>query len=199
MTVTVGTLDRRTLTFLVGGILAVLILRLGVYRDTAAPVVVAPAESIPAAEHRLDRMRQLAATVAGKQAVLRQAQEELNKREAGILKADTAAQAGAELLDVIRKAAMANGIDARGAEEVNRVKPLANDYGEVSVTVTFTCAIEQLVNFLAALTNEPEILATNEINISGGNDKNKNLQVRLSLSGVVLKKLVPEKKAGVFF
>jgi type II secretory pathway component PulM len=198
MTVTMGTLDRRTLTFLVGGVLAVLLLRFGVYRDTVTPVV-APAESIPAAEHRLDRMRQLAATVPGKQAVLQQAQEELKKREAGILKADTAAQAGAELLDVIRKTAMANGIDARGAEEVNRVKPLANDYGEVSVTVTFTCAIEQLVNFLAALTNEPEILATNEINISGGNDKNKNLQVRLSLSGVVPRKLVPEKKVGVVF
>jgi Tfp pilus assembly protein FimV len=198
MTVTVGTLDRRTVAILAGGILTVLILKFGVYRDTAVPVV-APAESIPAAEHRLERMRELAATVPGRQAVWQQAQEELKKREAGILKADTAAQAGAELLDVIRKAAMANGIDARGAEDVNRVKPLANDYGEVSVTVTFTCAIEQLVNFLAALTNEPEILATNEIDISGGNDKNKNVQVRLSLSGVVLKKLVPEKKTGVVF
>ena len=100
------------------------------------------------------------------------------------------------MLDVIRRAAMANGIDARGAEEVNRVKPLANDYGEVSVTVTFTSGIEQLVNFLAGLANEPQILATNEINVSGGNDKNKNVQVRLSLSGVVLKKLVPERRGA---
>jgi type II secretory pathway component PulM len=198
MTLTLGALDRRTVGILVGGVLAVLILRFGVYRD-APPAVVAPEESIPAAEHRLERVRQLAATVSGKQAVLQQAQDELRKRETGILRADTAAQAGAQLLDVIRKAAIANGIDARGAEEVNRVKPLANDYGEVSVTVTFACGIEQLVNFLAALTNEPEILATNEINISGGADRNKIVQVRLSLSGVVPKKLVPEKKGVSVF
>ena len=195
---TLGTLDRRTSGLLVGGVLLVLFLRFGVYRDTPAPVVAAE-ESIPAAEHRLDRLRQLAATTAGKQAVLQQAKDELHKRETGILKADTVAQAGAQLLDVIRKAATANGIDARGAEEVNRIKALANDYGEVSVTVTFTSGIEQLVNFLAALTNEPEILATNEINISGGGDKNKNVQVRLSLSGVVPRKLVPEKKGVAVF
>jgi hypothetical protein len=191
---TLGSLDlKKAAVLLIGG--ALLLIRLvSLFKDSPAPVV-ASAESVPVAERRLERMRELAATVPGKEAVLKQALAELNTRETGILKADTAAQAGAQLLDVIRRVAMLNGIDARGAEEVNRVKPLANDYGEVSVTVTFTCGIEQLVNFLAALANEPQILATNEINISGGNDKNKNVQVRLSLSGVVPKKLVPEKKA----
>jgi type II secretion system (T2SS) protein M len=196
MTLTMGTLDRRTLGLLAGGVLAVLILRFGVYRDTPAPVV-APAESIPVAEHRLERLRQLAATVPGKQAVVKQAAAELETREAGILKADTAAQAQAQLLDVVRRVAMANGIDARGAEEM-RVRPLANDYGEVSVAVTFGCAIEQLVNFLAALASEPQILATNQINISGGSDKKKNVQVRLGLSGVVAKKLVPARRGPSF-
>jgi hypothetical protein len=55
------------------------------------------------------------------------------------------------------------------------------------------------VNFLAALANEPEILATNEIQVSGGNDKKKNVQVRLSLSAVVPRKLVPEKKGLATF
>jgi hypothetical protein len=65
--------------------------------------------------------------------------------------------------------------------------------------VTFTCGIDQLVNLLAALANEPEILATNQIQVTGGNDKKKNLQVRLNLSGVVPRKLVPEKKGvGTF-
>ena len=198
MTMTLGTVDRKTLGILVGGVLLVLVLRFGVYRDTPAPVV-APAQSVPLAENRLERMRQLVATVPGKEAVLKQAMAELSTRESGILKADTAAQAGAQLLDVIRRAAMANGISAGGAEEVNRVKPLTNDYGEVAVTVTFTCGIEQLINFLASLANEPQILATNEINIATANDKNKNVQVRLSLSGVVPKKLVPEKKGATFF
>jgi hypothetical protein len=198
VSVAIGTLDRKKLGILLVG-LALLVIRLvTLFRDTPAAVV-ASAESVPIAERRLERMRQLAATVPGEEAVLQEARAELAAREAGILKADTAAQAGAQLLDVIRKAAMANGIDARGAEEVNRVKPLADDYGEVSVTVTFTCGIEQLVNLLAGLANEPQILATNEINVSGGTDKNKNVQVRLSLSGVVPKKLVPERKGALPF
>jgi hypothetical protein len=42
-------------------------------------------------------------------------------------------------------------------------------------------------------------MATQEIGISGGSDKKKNVQVRLSLSGVVSKKLLPQKKGtGVF-
>jgi hypothetical protein len=197
MSVTLGTLDRKTLAILVGGITLLVIRVVTLNRDSPPPVV-ASGNSIPIAEHRLERMRLLAATVPGKETVLKQAMAELSAREKGILNADTAAQAGAQLLDVIRRVAMTNGIDARGAEEVNRIKPLANDYGEVAVTVQFTCGIEQLVNFLAALANEPQILSTNEISVSGGNDKNKNVQVRLGLSGVVAKKLVPKKGVAAF-
>jgi Tfp pilus assembly protein PilO len=195
----VGSISRKQLAIMVLGLALLVVRVVTLLRDNSPAPVVASADSIPIVEHRLERLRQLAATVPGKEVVLKQAQAELRTREAGILKADTAAQAGAQLLDVIRRVGMANGIDVRGAEEVNRIKPLANDYGEVSVAVNFTCGIEQLVNFLAALADEPQILATNEINISGGNDKNKNVQVRLSLSGVAPKKLVPEKRGIAAF
>jgi hypothetical protein len=183
---------------LLGGLLLIVVLRFGVYGDRQAQVV-PPSESVPAAEKRLERLRQVAATVPGKEAVLKQALAELGTREKGILKADTAAQAQAQLLNVIHTIAAANGIDARGAEGFPAPKPLAKDYGEVSVPVTFTCGIDQLVNFLAAIANEPDILATNAIQVTGGNDKKKNVQVRLSLSGVVPKKLVPEKKGVASF
>lgn len=189
-----GKLDRWKLAILVVGPVLIL-LRLGVFQSSDTNVV-APSESIPVAEQRLDRLRKLAATVPGKEAVLKQATAELISREAGVLKADTAAQIQAQLLDAIRQAATANGIDARGAEEL-RVQALANDYGEVSVVETFTCGIEQLVNLLADLANRPQIMATNEITITGGNDKKKNVQVRLSLSGVVSKNLVPQQKKGL--
>lgn len=191
-----GKLDRWKAAILVLGPVLIL-LRLGVFQSSDAPVV-APTESIPVAEQRLERLRRMAATVPGKEAVLKQAAAELNAREAGVLKADTAAQVQAQLLDTIRQAATANNIDARGAEEL-RVQPLASDYGEVSVVETFTCGIEQLVNLLADLANRPQIMATNEISISGGNDKNKNVQVRLNLSGVVSKKLVPQKRGLASF
>ena len=122
---TVGTLDRRMLFVLLGGLLLIAVLRFGVYGDRPTQVV-APSESIPAAENRLERLRQIAATVPGKEAVLKQASAELETREKGILKADTAAQAQAQLLNVIHTVAAANGIDARGAEGFPAPKPLAS-------------------------------------------------------------------------
>jgi len=194
--VTLSGKDRRYLAIVAAGVILIF-LRLYLHDDSTAAVV-SSLDSVPVAERRLDRLRQLAATAPGKEAVLKQAQAELQAREAGILKADTAAQAQAQIQDTIRQAASANGIDARGAEEL-RVRPLANDYGEVIVSESFTCGIEQLVNLLADLANRPQILATEEINITGGNDKQKKVQVRLTLSGVVPKKLVPEKKGVASF
>lgn len=194
---TVGTLDRKTVIFLIAGLAVIAILRFGVYGD-AGTATVAPAESIPKAEQRLQRVRQLAAMLPGKEAVLKQAGAELAAREKGLIVADTYQQAQAYLLSLIQRVAQGNGFSAPGAESMN-VKPLGNDYGEVSVNVAFTCGIDQLVNFLAQIANQPELLATNEINISGGSDKKKNLLVRLSLSGVVPKKLLPAKKTGGAF
>lgn len=126
---------------------------------------------------------------------MKQASGELESREKGMLKADTSAQAQAQLQDLLHKVGAANGIDIRGVEEA-RVKPFGNDYGEAAVTVRFSCLIEQLVNLLAALANQPELLSTSEIQITGSADKNKVIQVRLTLSGVVSRKLTLEKKTG---
>ena len=82
----------------------------------------------------------------------------------------------------------------RGVDQFSEAKPLGTDYGVVSVTETFTCGIDQLVNFLSDLANSPGLIATNDIQVTGGNDKKKNIQVRVSLSAVVPRKLVPVKK-----
>jgi hypothetical protein len=107
--------------------------------------------------------------------------------------ADTAAQAQAQLLEIIRRVGKDEGIDVRGAEEM-KVRPLADDYGEVVVAVSFTCRIEQFVNFMTDLANRPELIATSDIRVALGNPKEKTVVVRLGLSGVVPRKLVPEKK-----
>ncbi len=194
---TVGNFDRKTFYLLLGGLAVIAVLRWGVYGDRTTPVAAA-VQTVPAAEKRLELLRRKAATVPGNQALLKQVSAELATRESGVLHSDTAAQAQAQLLDIIHRVAAANGFDARGAEELREAKALGTDYGEVSVTVAFTCQIDQLVNFLAQLANEPEILATNSIHINSLNDKKKNIQVRLSLSGVVPRKLVPVKKVGSF-
>ena len=71
----------------------------------------------------------MAATVKGKQALLDQAMAELKVRENGIIKADTAAQAQAQFMDLIHRVAAANGFDARGAEQLTEARPLGADYG----------------------------------------------------------------------
>ena len=119
------------------------------------------------AEKRLERLRQIAATVPGKETLMKQASAELESREKGMLKAETGAQAQAQLQELLHKVGASNGIDIRGVEDP-RIKLFGNDYGEASVTVRFTCLIEQLVNLLAALANEPELLSTNEIQVTGG-------------------------------
>jgi len=188
--VTVGTLDKKTAFRLAAGVAAILILRFWVMADRT-PAVVGVMDSAPAAEKRLEALRQAAATVPGKEALLKQELAELDSREKGMLKAETGAQAQSQLSDLLHTTGAANGIDIRGMEDW-RVRALGTDYGEVSVTVRFACKIEQLVNFLAALANVPHLLSTNQIAINGTTEKNKTIQVRLSLSGVVSKKLVPK-------
>jgi hypothetical protein len=189
-----GTLDRKTALLWISGVALILILRFGVLTDRS-PAVVTASESVPMAEKRLERLRQIAATVPGKEALMKQVSGELEAREKGMLKAETGAQAQAQLQDLLHRVGGSNGIDIRGVEDM-RIKAFGSDYGEASVTVRFTCLIEQLVNLLAALANEPEMLSTNEIQVNGGTDKNKAIQVRLTFSGVVSKKLVPKNAGG---
>jgi hypothetical protein len=76
---------------------------------------------------------------------------------------------------------------------------MGDNYGEVSVAVSFECQIEKLVNFLADLTAQPELLATSEIRISSANLKEKTVGVRLGLTGVVPRALVPARKGPALF
>jgi multidrug efflux pump subunit AcrA (membrane-fusion protein) len=189
---TTGSLDRRTVLILAAGVLSILVLRFVVMGDKQ-PAAVTESESVPLAEQRLAKLRETLATVPEKEKTAHQASAELATREKGMILADTAAQAQAQLLEIIRRAGKDEGIDVRGAEEM-KVRPLADDYGEVVVAVSFTCRIEQFVNFMTALANRRELLATSDIRVAAANPKEKTVQVRLGLSGVVPRKLVPVKK-----
>jgi len=189
---------RERALLLVAGTLAVLVaVRLGVGNSGPA-VAEASVDSVEMAEKKLIKLRQLAATVPGKEAVLKQANALLASKEVGVIQAETAQQAQAQLLQVIRALGKTEGIDARGGE-FGPVKPLGADYGEVSVSVAFECRIEQLVNFLADLTSEKQLLASSDVRINSSDTKEKTLSVRLSLSGVIPRKLVPEQKGPSLF
>ncbi len=144
-------------------------------------------------------MRQQAATVAGKQQVLNQVTAELAQREKGIVQAGTAPQAQALLLDIVRRTARAQTPPVElGAVEFQPASQLG-DYAEVHVGVTFICHIEELLNLLADLANRPEAITADEMHINAHDARQKTILVRLIVSGVVPRRLVPDKKGSARF
>ena len=186
--------DRRALAGL--GVMAAAAAAYAIYLFTsggAAPPAAAQSDSIPAAEKRLARVRQQAATVSGKQHVLDQVSGELTQREKGIIQAGTAAQAQALLLDIVRRTARAQTPPVEfGSVEFQPPSKLG-EYAEVRVGVPFTCHIEELLNLLADLANRPEAIAVDDMRISAHDAKQKTILVRMVVSGVVPLRLVPDK------
>lgn len=196
---TISDRDRRALILLAVGLAAAAILRFA-FSDNPA-VGVAPAnvsqDSIGLARQRLARLRQLAAILPAREAAMKQAASDLANRERGIIQADTAPQAQAALLEIARRVGKNDQIDVRGGDF--GAPKAFGDYGMVYTTITFECHIEQLVNFLADLSREPELVVPSEERMASGNPKEKTMTVRMVLAGVVAKKLVPEKKGLAAF
>ena len=172
-----------------------------IYRYTTGGPVTAEALTVdvPTTERRLLRTKQLALSLPSRQAVLQQTRQDLGKREKALLKGDTAAQAQGVLLQTVRKVCRSQQppLDIT-ASELGQVRPLGKEYGEVLVTVGLNCRVEQLLNVMAELTQQPDLIATDDVRVSSNSDKTKMLNVRLTVAGVVDRKLVPEKRGPTF-
>jgi hypothetical protein len=186
--------DKTALVVLAAAVIVWLILQLALPGESPAKPAVT-SDSIPAAEKRLARLRQLSGGVPGEEEVLKRVSAELAQRETGIIQAETGPQAQAQLLEIIRRVAKAQTppLDAKPAE-LGQITRWSDDYGEVQVSVALECRIEELLNLLADLTKQPEALGTRDLRIAVANAKEKTLGVRLTVSGVVPRRLVPEKK-----
>jgi len=183
--------DRRALILLAAAAIV-----FGGYRYLFSPSAdpVTGIDSVPLAVRRLDSLRQISAALPDKEIALKQVDAELAAREKAILAAGTAAQAQARLLEVARRVGNANGIEIRGGELLTP-KTFGDAYGEVFAGVTFTCHIDQFVNFYADLSREPDLVSPSDLVVNAqGDPKAKMISVRMILSGVVPRKLVPEKK-----
>jgi len=186
--------EKRLLYLLGPAVLIVLFIRFVVLSDSSPSTKPIPAiRSASQTEKQLAKLRQLAATVPAKEALLTQVDTELGLREKGVLVADTAPQAQARLLEIAKKVAKAEGIELRGGD-LGQVKNYGADYGEATVAISFECHIEQFVNFMAGLSHEPELLAPNDLRINTANVKEKTISIRIILGGMVPKKMVPERK-----
>ncbi len=163
--------------------------------SSGAAKVVAPSETVGRDEKRIAVLRKAMATVDGKEAVLKQVSTELADREKGLIPGDTAEQAQAQLLQIMRRLAKAQfpPLDIRQSE-LGQPRSYGESYARVTVSVSLDCRIDELVNLLAALSAQPEIIATDEIRCAAANPKSKLMPVRLTVSGLVPRRLVPEKK-----
>ena len=141
------------------------------------------------------KLRQISAGEPGKEQLLAQVTSELALREKCLIKADSAQQAQAQIVQILRQIGRQQSppLDFRGVE-IGQVRPFGDSYGEVALTVSFDSQIEQLVQFLADLTAQPELIATSEIRLGQAHPKQKSMPVRLTVSGLVPKSLLPVKK-----
>ncbi len=158
--------------------------------------VVGPAATVEQLEQRIQKLRRLAAAAPGREAALEQVRAELARREQGMLQAETAAQAQARMLEMVRRLAKdQDGFALRGTE-FGAPRPLGDDYGEVTLTVNAECRIEQLITFLVDVANQPELVAVSELQLSQAAEKSKVIPARITLTAVVPRSLAPEKKGG---
>lgn len=186
--------DRRALLLLGVALIAVLVVEL-VVRGREGSVAAAPADSAALAVKRLARLRQAAQSLPAREQALDEANRELAEREKAVIQADTLPQAQARLMEIARKLASAQSppIDIRSAE-VGQPRPLGEDYAEITVPLSFECRIEQLVNLLADVSAQPELVAVGNLRVATARQPDKTINVRLTLAGVVPRRLAPEKK-----
>jgi hypothetical protein len=176
--------------------LAAIVLTYEFWPAGTAAVADASPQSVAQMEQRLARVREIAATVPGKQEILKKVAGDLATRESGLIRAETAQQAQAQVITILRGlgAAEAPPIDIR-ATELGAIAPFGDDYGAVNVSIQVECRIEQLLNFLAALAARPELIATRDLRVVTGDPKQKTLSVRITVAGIVPKTLAPKKGA----
>jgi hypothetical protein len=165
--------------------------------EAAVVAVAASVDDVSLAERQLAKLRDAAATVPQKQEILKQVSGDLALREKGIIIADTAQQAQSQIIQILRKLGHDENprVEMR-SQEFGAVRPLGDIYGEIFVTVQIDCGIDQLVNILVGLAALPELIASNELRVTSSNAKDKMIGVRLTVSGVVPRKLVPGKKGA---
>ena len=192
---TVSDRDRRALGLLAVALVLGFLYWIATRSPSPTAAVAAAIDTPERAEKRLNTLRTALATVDGKEAVLKQAAAELADREKALIPGDTANQAQAQLLQIINRVAKQQTppMEVRQAEFA-QPRPFGEAYGIVSVSVSLDCRTDELVNLVAGLSQQPELVATDEFRTSGANPKTKSMPVRLTVSGLVQRKLVPKKE-----
>jgi Tfp pilus assembly protein PilO len=153
----------------------------------------------PQIEKRLTRLRRQVAGEPDRRAALKKLEDELQRQEKSLIQADTAAQAQAQMVLLVRRVASAQTPPIT-LNDANFGEPRrAGDYGEVVLTTAVDCQIDQILNFMVDVSNLHELIALTDVQLGQANGKKKIIQARLTFSGLVAGKLVPAKKSEATF
>lgn len=195
---TISQRDRRALTLLLLGVPALLLV--SSLLEQKAPEPVQATRSVERLEQQVRMLRRTAAGLPTREQTSKQVIAVLEAREKGMIRAETAAQAQAQMLQVVRRVLRAQSppIDFR-ASEMGQPRRINDSYGEVTATISFDCGIEQVLNLMADLGNQAELISTKEVNLGAAGSKQKLLPVRLTIGAIVDPKLIPAAKEGQSF
>ncbi|MBI5280701.1 MAG: hypothetical protein HY858_03385 [Candidatus Solibacter usitatus] len=191
--------DRRALRWLAVVVALGAIIAAVIYWPGKGESVVGVAQSVPAAEKRLTKLRGLAAAAPGRREVLDKINQELARREKGMIQAETVAQAQAQVLQIVRRVASnQNPAVVLKSAEFGAPRAFGDAYAEVVMTVTMESGIDQIINLLADLGNQPELIAVHDLQLSQVTGRQKLVPARLTIAGVAPRRLAPPAKKGGF-
>jgi hypothetical protein len=182
--------ERRLLIALIPSIIIIFVI--GYWPESSAEAPIEDtAAAIESTQQRLARSRATAALIPARAATKKQLDTELAAIEKRLVTADTPAQAQTQLLQIFRRVARLQGssIDMRNSD-LGTVRA-SGEYAEISMNLSFDCQIEGLVNLLADLASQPELIAWRDLRVISPDSKQKRITVNLTLLAMAPKKLLP--------
>ncbi len=152
-------------------------------------------ESAQQKEIELRRDKRLLAEEGVENTSLAAARENLKSLEGGLLEGSTPSLASAEWQQLVGQLAESKGIEL-GSSELLRTQELGRGYSLVTGRVQFRCRLDQLVNFMVALTGFPKILSVTGLSVvAAQGDPQARLLVRLTI-GAAARATAPAKEGS---
>jgi type II secretory pathway component PulM len=180
--------DRRALMLLVPVVVVILVMRLIVFPflDTAGD----SSRSIESREKILRKYQKYVDAIPAHENSTGALANALAESERGLLAGATPALQGAELQQMVRDLAAAQGIVLKAVDFIP-AKNADADYALVGVSTSFTAGVDQMVAFLNALQAAPKIVAVDRLRIQAANvaatpkePMKKQVSVYVVISGV---------------
>ena len=142
----------------------------------------------------LRREKRLVAAEGIEKTSLTTAQEHLKSLEAGLLEGATPSLASAEWQQLVAQLAESKGIEL-GSSELLHTQELGRGYSLVTGRVQFRCRLDQLVDFVVALSGFSKILSVTGLSVTAvQSDPQGRLIVRLTIGAAA--RAVAQAKEG---